>query len=135
MQVFKTYKEFTAVCPACDARLTHNNYPCTNCKRANLKLIFRKQDDYRFRCPHCEWENAYLYCAKCNAQIDEKFINWALCFVATAVFGHDSRVTESLRVFRDKVLLKLPGGHAFVFWYYKWSPRMLRWMGKDVDAM
>jgi hypothetical protein len=27
--------------------------------------------------------------------------------------------------------VKLPGGKSLVFSYYKWSPRLLRWMGKD----
>lgn len=44
------------------------------------------------------------------------------CFIATAVFGGDSAITELLRVFRDRFLLTNSLGKSFVDFYYTHSP-------------
>lgn len=44
------------------------------------------------------------------------------CFIATAVFGGDSSITELLRDFRDKFLLTNGLGRSFVDFYYTYSP-------------
>lgn len=58
MTLFQKFKEFTSSCPACDKKLTHVDFPCPNCKKANLKLVVRlTQNDntyYDFGCEHCE---------------------------------------------------------------------------------
>jgi hypothetical protein len=136
MQLFKRFKEFTASCPACDKKLTHVDFPCPNCKRAKLKLVVKQRGErvyYDFGCEHCEtyWQDLYCPTRSCRARIDDKFFDFSNCYLATAVFGYDHPMTTLLRRFRDGVLVKLPGGKRFVFWYYKWSPRLLRWLGKE----
>ncbi|GEM_PF-1668944 len=44
------------------------------------------------------------------------------CFIATAVFGGDSSITELLRDYRDKFLLTNGLGRSFVDFYYTYSP-------------
>ncbi len=44
------------------------------------------------------------------------------CFIATAAYGEGSGEVEALRGFRDRVLLRLPGGEALVGLYYRLSP-------------
>jgi hypothetical protein len=45
------------------------------------------------------------------------------CFIATAAYGTDTaRQLDTLRAFRDRVLLKDPLGSKFVSLYYKTSP-------------
>lgn len=57
-----------------------------------------------------------------NGDDCEVFCN-DLCFVATAAYGSpmDSHV-ESLRQFRDEVLMRFSAGKAFVAAYYRYSP-------------
>ncbi len=54
----------------------------------------------------------------------EGFLNRSTCFVATAAYGEewDTRL-ETLRQFRDQLLLRSKPGRAFVDWYYSWSPK------------
>lgn len=49
------------------------------------------------------------------------------CFVATSVYGSDSRATMALRAFRDQYLLGTAWGDAFVAWYYEQSPEWVVW--------
>lgn len=53
------------------------------------------------------------------------------CFIATASYGSslDSRLTV-LRDFRSKVLKGLPGGQAFIDFYYKNGPYAAQWIWK-----
>jgi prepilin-type N-terminal cleavage/methylation domain-containing protein len=44
------------------------------------------------------------------------------CFIATAVYGLDSAMTNILRLFRDRVLLATNLGRAIVRLYYTYSP-------------
>ena len=51
------------------------------------------------------------------------------CFVATAAFGSPmAGQVRNLRAFRDRVLLSMKLGKAFVRWYYSWSPRAAAWI-------
>jgi hypothetical protein len=51
------------------------------------------------------------------------------CFIATAAFGSPmAHQVQSLRAFRDRVLLSAAAGRAFVSWYYHWSPRAAEWL-------
>ena len=125
-------KEFTAQCPKCDKATTHLNYPCANCGKGVYKLT-RYTDDGEcfFKCEYCEHLHTWLKCIDkdCNARITDKFVKQAGCFIATAVFGYDSQPTIMLRWFRDKVLLKHEPGRKFTYWYYRNSPKLLRWFG------
>jgi pimeloyl-ACP methyl ester carboxylesterase len=51
------------------------------------------------------------------------------CFIATAAFGSPlAAEVQHLRDFRDRVLLRMTAGRAFVKWYYSWSPRGAEWL-------
>lgn len=54
------------------------------------------------------------------------------CFIATAAWGSwmDPHV-QSLRDFRDGVLLPNAPGRAFVAFYYRHSPPLAEWIGRD----
>ena len=49
------------------------------------------------------------------------------CFVATALFGQNTRETQGLRTFRDKYLVTNQLGQTFVSWYYANSPAWVEW--------
>lgn len=52
------------------------------------------------------------------------------CFIATAVFQDESCFElETLRCYRDQVLLMSPKGRVFVRWYYRTSPPIAQWIG------
>lgn len=62
------------------------------------------------------------------SQVDG-FLNRSTCFIATAAYGTDlDPRLDTLRAFRDRLLLKRPAGRAFVNWYYSWSPRAAHWL-------
>ena len=51
------------------------------------------------------------------------------CFIATATFRTgDAPVLSLLRSFRDLVLARSRVGHAFIHWYYGWSPQSAGWL-------
>lgn len=54
------------------------------------------------------------------------------CFIASSVYDSstDPRV-QIFRVFRDKVLLTLPGGQNLVDTYYTYSPPVAEWLDKN----
>jgi len=52
------------------------------------------------------------------------------CFIATAVYGGDSREVRILRRFRDEHLMSNRVGRAFVAAYYRFSPPVASLIGK-----
>jgi hypothetical protein len=50
------------------------------------------------------------------------------CFIATAVFGPQAAETQTLRMFRDRILRKSAAGRALVRMYYRMSPGIGRWL-------
>ncbi len=54
------------------------------------------------------------------------------CFIATALYGPESREVFILRQFRDTHLLTNRAGSAFVTLYYKYSPPIARVMGRSL---
>lgn len=52
------------------------------------------------------------------------------CFIATAALGHDSTWLDTYRAFRDRVLLRIPGGTTLVEAYYRHSPPAARWLAE-----
>ena len=69
-----------------------------------------------------------------NPDIVQEFLRLAKagsarCFIATAVFETaDHPVVMDLRRFRDNALLRSPWGTRFVFFYYRHSPRVARFL-------
>ena len=49
------------------------------------------------------------------------------CFIATALYGENGRLTNALRAFRDKYLLNTQPGQDFLEWYYENSPVWVAW--------
>lgn len=61
---------------------------------------------------------------------DSLFIEDFRCFIATAAYGSAmAPAVRTLRAFRDRVLLALPLGDAFVEAYYRLSPPLARFIG------
>lgn len=55
------------------------------------------------------------------------------CYIATAVYGsYDCPQVWVLRRFRDQILGKKALGRAFIRLYYRISPRLVCWFGKNV---
>jgi hypothetical protein len=50
------------------------------------------------------------------------------CFIATELYGADSMQVAILRRFRDRVLLPSTLGRAFVAWYYRSGPTIVKLM-------
>jgi hypothetical protein len=51
------------------------------------------------------------------------------CFIASAAFGDtDGPPVQLLRQFRDKVLVRVPGGERLIRAYYAWSPSAAQWL-------
>jgi len=50
------------------------------------------------------------------------------CFVATLVYGPDAVETVVLRAFRDRRLRTNRRGRSLISFYYRWSPRLCRWL-------
>jgi prepilin-type N-terminal cleavage/methylation domain-containing protein len=48
------------------------------------------------------------------------------CFIETINHGEDNPVVILLRQFRNRVLLRMPGGKQLVDWYYKAGPDLVR---------
>lgn len=52
--------------------------------------------------------------------------------IVVALHGTDSREAEALRAFRDKYLTRVPGGDAFMDFYYHISPGVTAFLdGRD----
>lgn len=56
----------------------------------------------------------------------EELGNGGFCFVATAAYGADDPVLETLRRFRDTVLMKSNPGRWFIYTYYRLSPPLAK---------
>ena len=53
------------------------------------------------------------------------------CFIATAAYGSEtSQQLDTLRLFRDEVLLRNEAGAAFVKFYYRTSPPIASFIAK-----
>lgn len=53
------------------------------------------------------------------------------CYIATAVYGsYDCPPVWTLRRFRDEILKPTWYGRAFIKFYYKTSPTLVKWFGK-----
>lgn len=50
------------------------------------------------------------------------------CFIASATFGPQAKETQTLRLFRDRILRKAPTGRAVMRMYYRISPGICRWL-------
>ena len=51
------------------------------------------------------------------------------CFIATAAFGsYVAPHVQTLRMFRDQILMQSAAGQAFVAWYYRVGPQWAEWI-------
>jgi hypothetical protein len=50
------------------------------------------------------------------------------CFIASELFGPSAWETEALRLCRDRLLRRCAFGRAFIGVYYRYSPRIARWL-------
>ncbi len=118
-------KEWNAICPKCDEKLTHADYTCDNCGKGKIKVFASSYDIFSFGCEKCDHPVGLMKCYKCGATLHSKVVKTAGCFIATAVFGYESPVTQFLRMIRDNVIIQIPGGRKFIFWYYEKSQLLL----------
>lgn len=57
------------------------------------------------------------------------------CFIASAAFGSpQSAWVDAYRFFRDRFLLKIPGGKWLIERYYQWSPTAALWLDDHAGA-
>lgn len=57
------------------------------------------------------------------------------CFIANAIFGPAADETQTLRLFRDRVMRKSVFGRATVRMYYRISPGICNWLlGKPIST-
>ena len=101
---------------------------CLHCHGSGEEgYIARTESGARVYCGLCNghgkrWNGSHM--AKCDCVKD--------CFIATAVYeSPDSLEVQTLRRFRDEVLLKHWWGAVFVKWYYHISPRMAQMLEKS----
>lgn len=52
------------------------------------------------------------------------------CFVATVAFGEGAPELDTLRAFRDRVLVRSRPGRAFIGWYYREGPALAAMVAK-----
>lgn len=57
------------------------------------------------------------------------------CFVATVVYGTGHPNTKTLRAYRDQVLRITPVGRALVAIYYRLSPALADWLGRNQSCI
>lgn len=131
-------KEWTAECPGCGNHLTHADFVCKNCGNRKIKVSVHVVSGVRSVYFGCENDNCatpapFDVKCKCGASIQATTAKTAGCFIASAIFGYDSTVTQLLRHFSDTVLIKSSWGRAFVFWYYENSKALLKRMGREPD--
>lgn len=50
------------------------------------------------------------------------------CFIASELFGQGAWETMALRMARDRLLRRYAAGRAFIGVYYRYSPRIARWL-------
>lgn len=106
-------------------------------KREEKRQHERDVRDERLECKHCgkkmvprlKFENGEpveRICPFCMSSQEGG------CFIATATFNSESHPTvETLRKFRDAVLLDYSYGRKFVSLYYKTSPNIANWIKEN----
>jgi hypothetical protein len=84
------------------------------------------QKSFWYGLPSAHVDNELHIPSSTASDIPESIKN---CFIATAAYGSPmASEVETLRNFRDTVLLQHQLGKIFVKWYYKTSPQLARWI-------
>ncbi|ACK51696.1 hypothetical protein Msil_2777 [Methylocella silvestris BL2] len=133
----------TAICPRCG---TQNELTeCSNCGSLEFRFGPLSDGSEGMICKKCNIGFSNFYCQSgCGTLISAQSLGTPVsriarnvkagidahegrgnCFIATELYGADALELETLRAYRDKVLLKKRGGRAFVAAYYSAAPKIV----------
>jgi hypothetical protein len=93
------------------------NQPYQILNAENLRKFLKKSNSHR--------KVAY------QAAYDKVFIESKKCYIATHCFSNDALETNVLREFKNKLILRSEGT-IFVSTYYKYSPKFIRLLEKNI---
>jgi hypothetical protein len=132
----------TASCPKCGYK---NELPaCDNCGSVSFRKGNLSDGSHGMICEKCNLGRSHMPCqGGCGTQIATstlgtptsrlaeralegmKAADGGSCFIATEIYGIDSREVAALRRVRDRILLPNPLGRRFVALYYRAAPSVI----------
>jgi len=125
------------ICWQCGTELVENKtfHPLVNKGRTSMCESCNKRLDKLFIEYNKAVDEYQFYQNNINRLVKENESSNSSCYIATFVYEDINHPkVESLRKFRDNVLLKFPVGRYFVKMYYRFSPELVRKL-KDYDLL
>jgi hypothetical protein len=138
----------TAKCPKCGYE--NELLACTNCGGMSFRKGAFSDGSYGMICEGCNLGYPHVPCqGQCGAQIATSMFgtptsrlaenaasgmraaDGGKCFIASEIYGHDSKEVEILRRVRDRDLLPNPLGRSLVALYYRVSPSIIPLMRRS----